>query len=83
LRERREDIPDLMQHFLERYFRRRGREAPFVSETARSVHDIFLVGQRARARNAHEEGTFTFYCNLTEGPGCRNMRGEIIVTASR
>ena len=28
LRERREDIPVLMEHFLERYFRRRGEDVP-------------------------------------------------------
>src|SRR6185295_111335 len=32
LRERREDIPILMEHFIERYFRRRGEDVPAVSE---------------------------------------------------
>jgi DNA-binding NtrC family response regulator len=32
LRERREDIPMLMDHFLERYFRRRGEDKPPVSD---------------------------------------------------
>ncbi|MBZ5556260.1 MAG: sigma-54 dependent transcriptional regulator [Acidobacteriia bacterium] len=31
LRERREDIPVLMQHFLERYFRRAGEDVPEIS----------------------------------------------------
>ena len=31
LRERREDIPVLMEHFLERFFRRRGEDAPAIS----------------------------------------------------
>jgi two-component system, NtrC family, response regulator len=35
LRERREDIPVLMNHFLERYFRREGEEVPQVSEAVR------------------------------------------------
>ncbi len=39
LRERREDIPLLMQHFLTRYFRQRGREAPPVSA---AVTDLFM-----------------------------------------
>ncbi len=32
LRERREDIPALMQHFLQRYFRQRGEDRPPISE---------------------------------------------------
>jgi DNA-binding NtrC family response regulator len=32
LRERREDIPLLMEHFIERYFRRRGEDVPPISE---------------------------------------------------
>jgi transcriptional regulator with GAF, ATPase, and Fis domain len=39
LRERREDIPVLMEHFLERYFRRRGEDVPRVSD---SVKDAFM-----------------------------------------
>jgi two-component system response regulator AtoC len=37
LRERREDIPVLMDHFLGRYFRRRGEEVPLVSEAVRQA----------------------------------------------
>jgi two-component system, NtrC family, response regulator len=37
LRERREDIPVLMDHFLQRYFRRRGEEPPPVSDTVRQA----------------------------------------------
>jgi DNA-binding NtrC family response regulator len=37
LRERREDIPVLMDHFLGRYFRRRGGEVPLVSEAVRQA----------------------------------------------
>ena len=39
LRERREDIPVLMEHFLGRYFRRRGEDVPPVSE---AVKDTFM-----------------------------------------
>jgi transcriptional regulator with GAF, ATPase, and Fis domain len=39
LRERREDIPALTDHFLKRYFRRRGEEVPTVSA---GVRDAFL-----------------------------------------
>ena len=35
LRERREDIPMLMDHFIERYFRRRGEDVPPVFEAVR------------------------------------------------
>jgi cytochrome c oxidase subunit II len=28
---------------------------------------------------ADKAGTFTFYCNLTTDPNCRNMRGELVV----
>jgi DNA-binding NtrC family response regulator len=37
LRERPEDIPVLMDHFLSRYFRRRDEDVPPVSETVREV----------------------------------------------
>ena len=37
LRERREDIPVLMDHFLGRYFRRRGEDVPPVSEAVKNV----------------------------------------------
>ena len=51
LRERREDIPVLMEHFLERYFRRRGRgRAGGVRRGEAGVHALLLAGQRARAR---------------------------------
>jgi transcriptional regulator with PAS, ATPase and Fis domain len=37
LRERREDIPALMDHFIERYFRRKGDDVPPISETVRQA----------------------------------------------
>ena len=30
---------------------------------------------------ADQAGTFTFYCNLTKDPGCKGMRGTLIVKA--
>ena len=39
LRERREDIPVLMHHFLDRYFRRRGEDVPPISA---AVQDAFM-----------------------------------------
>jgi heme/copper-type cytochrome/quinol oxidase subunit 2 len=29
---------------------------------------------------ADQPGTFTFYCNLTSDPQCRDMKGSLIVT---
>jgi len=37
LRERPEDIPVLMEHFLQRYFRRRGEDVPPVSDAVRQA----------------------------------------------
>jgi DNA-binding NtrC family response regulator len=37
LRERREDIPLLMDHFLTRYFRRRGEDVPAISSAVKGV----------------------------------------------
>jgi cytochrome c oxidase subunit II len=32
---------------------------------------------------ADKPGTFAFYCNLTSDEGCRQMRGELVVTPRR
>jgi heme/copper-type cytochrome/quinol oxidase subunit 2 len=32
---------------------------------------------------ADRAGTFPFYCNLTIDDGCREMRGELVVTPRR
>ena len=37
LRERPEDIPPLMEHFLERYFRRRNEDVPAVSDAVKQA----------------------------------------------
>src|SRR5947207_3904317 len=37
LRERPEDIPVLMEHFLERYFRRRGEDVPAISDAVKQA----------------------------------------------
>src|SRR5205814_5796104 len=37
LRERREDIPVLMDHFLQRYFRRRGEDQPQISDAVKQA----------------------------------------------
>jgi heme/copper-type cytochrome/quinol oxidase subunit 2 len=30
---------------------------------------------------AHRPGTFTFYCNMTSDPDCRDMKGTLVVRA--
>lgn len=30
---------------------------------------------------ADQAGTFTFYCNLTQDPGCKDMKGTLVVKA--
>ena len=51
LRERREDIPVLMEHFLQRYFRRSGEDvAADLRRRETGIHAIQLARQRARAR---------------------------------
>ena len=55
LRDRREDIPELLDHFLDHYARRYGRPVPAVSEEARSAvtsHD--WVGNVRALRHAVE-----------------------------
>jgi transcriptional regulator with GAF, ATPase, and Fis domain len=70
LRERREDIPILMQHFLERYFRRRGEDVPPVSD---AVKDAFMrytwPGNVRELENACERIAQTCTCG-TVRVGC-------------
>ena len=48
LRERREDIPVLMEAFIERFFRLRGRAtAPYLTGGRASLHGVLLAGQRS------------------------------------
>jgi DNA-binding NtrC family response regulator len=70
LRERREDIPVLMEHFLERYFRRRNEDVPAVSE---AVKHAFLrynwPGNVRELENACERIAQTCSCG-TIRVGC-------------
>ena len=51
LRERREDIPLLAEHFLKRFYQRREQPvAPAVAGRAAGVHALSVARQRARAR---------------------------------
>ncbi len=70
LRERREDIPLLMDHFLERYFRRRGEDVPAVSE---GVKQAFMrygwPGNVRELENACERIAQTCTCGTLRA-GC-------------
>jgi two-component system, NtrC family, response regulator AtoC len=79
LRERREDIPMLMDHFIERYFRRRGEDVPPVSE---AVKQAFLryawPGNVRELENACERIAQTCTCG-TVRIGC--MSASILLHA--
>jgi len=70
LRERREDIPVLMEHFLQRYFRRAGEDEPGVSD---AVREAFLryswPGNVRELENACERIAQTCTCG-TVRVGC-------------
>ena len=79
LRERREDIPMLMDHFIARYFRRRGEDVPPVSE---AVKQAFLryrwPGNVRELENACERIAQTCTCG-TVRIGC--MSAGILLNA--
>jgi DNA-binding NtrC family response regulator len=79
LRERREDIPMLMEHFIERYFRLRGEETPPVSQ---AVKQAFLrydwPGNVRELENACERIAQTCTCG-TVRIGC--MSASILLRA--
>ena len=54
LRDRKDDIPLLVQHFLEKYAEENGRPASRAgARSARPADGVRLAGQRARARERH------------------------------
>ena len=79
LRERREDIPVLTEHFLERYFRRRGEDMPQISE---AVTQAFMrynwPGNVRELENACERMAQTCTCG-TVRVGC--MAANILFRA--
>jgi transcriptional regulator with GAF, ATPase, and Fis domain len=79
LRERREDIPVLMDHFIQRYFRRRGEDPPQVSD---AVKEAFLryswPGNVRELENACERIAQTCTCG-TVRVGC--MSAHILFRA--
>jgi transcriptional regulator with GAF, ATPase, and Fis domain len=70
LRERREDIPVLIDHFIQRYFRRRGEDEPQISE---AVKEAFMrypwPGNVRELENACERIAQTCTCG-TVRVGC-------------
>jgi DNA-binding NtrC family response regulator len=80
LRERREDVPVLMEHFLARYFRRRNEDVPAVSDT---VKQAFLryswPGNVRELENACERIAQTCSCG-TVRVGC--MSASILFRAA-
>jgi DNA-binding NtrC family response regulator len=70
LRERREDIPVLMEHFLQRYFRRRGEDVPPVSDAVKQGFMAYSwPGNVRELENACERIAQTCSCG-TVRMGC-------------
>jgi transcriptional regulator with GAF, ATPase, and Fis domain len=70
LRERREDIPVLMEHFLERYFRKSGDDSPPISDAVRQAFMRYSwPGNVRELENACERIAQTCTCG-TVRVGC-------------
>ena len=79
LRERREDIPVLMQYFLERYFRRRNEDMPAISEAVKQAFVRYAwPGNVRELENACERIAQTCTCG-TIRVGC--MSANILFRA--
>jgi DNA-binding NtrC family response regulator len=79
LRERREDIPVLMEHFIERYFRRRNEDVPAVSDAVRQAFIRYSwPGNVRELENACERIAQTCSCG-TVRVGC--MSASILFRA--
>jgi len=79
LRERREDIPVLMDHFLERYFRRRNEDVPTVSDAVRQAFTRYgWPGNVRELENACERIAQTCSCGTVRA-GC--MSASILFRA--
>ncbi len=79
LRERREDIPVLMEHFLERYFRRRGEDGPALSDAVKQAFMRYSwPGNVRELENACERIAQTCTCG-TVRVGC--MSASILFRA--
>jgi DNA-binding NtrC family response regulator len=79
LRERREDVPVLMDHFLERYFRRRNEDVPMISDAVRQAFLRYSwPGNVRELENACERIAQTCSCG-TVRVGC--MSASILFRA--
>ena len=79
LRERREDIPVLMEHFLQRYFRRSGEDMPQISEVVKQAFMRYSwPGNVRELENACERVAQTCTCG-TVRVGC--MSSHILFRA--
>jgi len=79
LRERREDIPILMEHFLQRYFRRAGMDVPQISDAVRQAFLRYSwPGNVRELENACERIAQTCTCG-TVRVGC--MAAHILFRA--
>jgi DNA-binding NtrC family response regulator len=79
LRERREDVPVLMEHFLQRYFRRRDEEVPVVSDAVKQAFMRYSwPGNVRELENACERIAQTCSCG-TVRIGC--MSASILFRA--
>jgi two-component system, NtrC family, response regulator len=79
LRERREDIPVLMEHFLQRYFRRSGEDVPQISDAVRQAFMGYgWPGNVRELENACERIAQTCTCG-TVRVGC--MTAHILFRA--
>ena len=79
LRERREDIPVLMDHFLERYFRSRNEDTPAVSDAVRQAFTRYnWPGNVRELENACERIAQTCSCGTVRA-GC--MSASILFRA--
>jgi two-component system, NtrC family, response regulator len=79
LRERREDIPVLMEHFLERYFRRAGEDVPQISDAVRQAFMRYgWPGNVRELENACERIAQTCSCGMVR-VGC--MSAHILFRA--
>ena len=73
LRDRREDIPDLMQVFIDRSARRQGVDAPAVPDGVREAfHRYDWPGNVRELENACERVVQTCFCG-TIGTGCLSV----------
>ena len=66
LRERKEDIPQLVEHFLNKFADDTGGSDPFpCTQGAREDHGLPLAGQRSRTREHHRAKHGAFFQRLS------------------